>query len=487
MVDDQNTASGVTFIVMSVIQFSLCAWIFQRRERQPIKARRAWLMLMPAFCYVFRYIVSSTKYLAAETTLCAPYFIFLHTLAWTGLLSFTVRMWFLYHAFIFGKRSLSSQSAKKKLMAKSSNLRSPSVQSEQSNPASREVSSGEIISKLSSPSDFTLDDVALHVERSRLLVMKRKLSNKYLAGIICAGGLTFFLVETIYFFSQPEAALSLRISPLCLKKADIPVAFFTLLSFIWLFVCLEFLRRLRKVDDFFMISAEFRLCVVQTFPCLLGLIWGLSNLSSANAVFISDWILSASIFSFFVVSSGYVLALSYQRRFQLDSLHKRTTSNQHSENAVTSAVASNVSDFRLLLENLAGVEIFQQHLLKELSVENIMFWNAVNEFKLFASECSEVEFIKKSAQSMFDTYISESAPFQVNISSEQNSFIENQLKPTFADISKLRELFDGAQKEVFFLMARDSFQRFKHTEVYQQWRKKAQVDTSGNLASLELV
>jgi regulator of G-protein signaling len=362
------------------------------------------------------------------------------------------------------------------------NLRSPSL------GVQKDSSSGEIIGKIANPSEFTLNDVALHVEKTHLLAMKRKLSNKYLARIILTGALTFFLLETIYFFSQPKAALSLRASSLCMSKAGVPVALFSFLSFLWLFVCLEFLRRLRQVDDFFMISAEFRLCVIQVFPGLFGAIWGLANLSSSKDVFISDWIISASLFSFFLISTCYVLVLSYQPRFQLEALKEQINSRQNSDAPGNKTKAtSNIAEFRALLENLAGMEIFQKHMLQELAVENIMFWNAVDQFKMFALECSEIEFIKKSAQTMHDTYISENAPFQVNISSEQNSYIQEQLKSSPGDISELREVFDEAQKEIFFLMARDSFQRLKHTEVYQEWKKKAQIDSSGNLTSLKLV
>jgi hypothetical protein len=58
MSDNQNIGSGVVFLLMAATQVSVCAWVFHRRSRQPIKARRAWLMLMPALAYSFRFIIS---------------------------------------------------------------------------------------------------------------------------------------------------------------------------------------------------------------------------------------------------------------------------------------------------------------------------------------------------------------------------------------------------------------------------------------------
>jgi hypothetical protein len=484
---EQDIGSGVAFLVMPVILVVLCVAIFQRRDKQPIKARRPWLFVTPAALFSVRYIVSSIKYIAPDATLCGPYFVFLHTLTWASLLALIVRMGFLNFAFLVGKRSLSTQSIRAKVLNRLSTIRAPSATSSDPRPIlSSENSSGDTEKGLPT-TDLTVDGVTLHVERSRLLELKRKLSDRYLMWIILGGSLVFFLIESIYFLAQPSVAVSLRNSPECVASSKLPIGFFAIVEVISIMTILEFLRRLRSIDDFFKLSTEFKMEVILVGPSVIGVLWGIIKATS-TARLISDWMVSGAVFAYFIISMGYVLRLSFQPRFKLRE-GGNTSSRRGPEAAPNSAVAANLLEFKTLLANIAGVELFQQHLLKELSVENIMFWNAVNEFSYFAASCFQADYIQKSAQSLYDLYISENGTFQVNISSEQHANIQECLQSSGSntDLAQLRQVFDAAQKEIFLLMARDSFQRFKHTDMYEQWKKKAEIDTTGNLTSLQLV
>jgi hypothetical protein len=475
MGDQENIGSGVAFVVMSFALLIISLWILQRRERQPIKARRPWILVTPSLIFSARFIVSSTKYLAPATTLCGSYYVFLHTLSWSTILSILVRMGFLYYAFVLGKKSLSNEQTRSKLqLQKHNSIRGPSI------PSSNAPTS---------PQNLAMDEVALHVERVRLLRMKTKLSDKYLARIIFIGTFTFFLVETVFYLTRPQVAIALRNSTPCVSSSKYPIGFLAVANMAQVIASLVFLKKLMKINDIFKISIEFRLIVILVFPTTFGMLWGLTT-SSLTVHFITDWMISGSVFCYLFVSSCYVCALSFEARFQSPEAllnNGNSSSNPTSDATKNSAVASKLAEFRALLENIAGLELFQQHLLKELSVENIMFWNAVNEFKYSSSTCTDTEEVKQSAQALFEIYVSDKATFQVNISSEQYDHISQVLQASASDIQQLRAVFDQAQKEIFLLMARDSFHRFRHTEVYDQWKKKAQIDASGNLTSLQLV
>ncbi|KAK7922812.1 hypothetical protein WMY93_009714 [Mugilogobius chulae] len=69
--------------------------------------------------------------------------------------------------------------------------------------------------------------------------------------------------------------------------------------------------------------------------------------------------------------------------------------------------------FENLLEDPCGVRYFTAFLMSEVSAENILFWQACEKFrKIPATSLNE---LKTVARSMYNMYLSESAPYSVNI------------------------------------------------------------------------
>lgn len=62
-------------------------------------------------------------------------------------------------------------------------------------------------------------------------------------------------------------------------------------------------------------------------------------------------------------------------------------------------------------------------------------------------------------------YISETAESQVNINGSVKSVIQKELKAG----TVTRKMFDKAQKEIFELLSRDSFPRFRKTPSFQRY------------------
>eukprot|EP00475_Leptophrys_vorax_P044226 TRINITY_DN8778_c0_g1_i6.p1 TRINITY_DN8778_c0_g1~~TRINITY_DN8778_c0_g1_i6.p1 ORF type:complete len:453 (+),score=83.21 TRINITY_DN8778_c0_g1_i6:196-1554(+) len=156
------------------------------------------------------------------------------------------------------------------------------------------------------------------------------------------------------------------------------------------------------------------------------------------------------------------------------------------------------SDLEALLSFDEGVEFFKKRLQSEFSVENMLFWDAVNMYRQGLMD----------AHVVYENYIDFESPMAINISAASRSALSKffnggkveietttammPIKPasnfseeevtalslsgSWSDPSPLllseSGLFDEAYKEIFALMARDSFLRFSTTAEFQEfWRK----------------
>jgi hypothetical protein len=137
----------------------------------------------------------------------------------------------------------------------------------------------------------------------------------------------------------------------------------------------------------------------------------------------------------------------------------------------------NYRELSELLSVEEGFELFKERLQEEFSVENILFWQDVNRYKK-----GEV-----TAQFIFENYIPLSAPLCVNLSAKVRKCLEAKFDPSkvvermsqasCVDSDKLLspvelDEFDAAQGEIFDLLVRDSFLRFRATPKYEEFRSK---------------
>jgi hemoglobin-like flavoprotein len=99
----------------------------------------------------------------------------------------------------------------------------------------------------------------------------------------------------------------------------------------------------------------------------------------------------------------------------------------------------------LLLVDFA-TNVFLPHIQKELAVENVMFWREV--LKLERMEADEI----------FNTYIAENAPSQVNVSNHVKQNISSRME--VGDDDGLHLVFSEAVLEIEQILAQGSFLRF---------------------------
>ncbi|KAM6952193.1 regulator of G-protein signaling 14 [Lycodopsis pacificus] len=114
--------------------------------------------------------------------------------------------------------------------------------------------------------------------------------------------------------------------------------------------------------------------------------------------------------------------------------------------------------FEKLLEDPYGVRQFTSFLMSEVSAENILFWQACEKFRKI--KASALEELKMAARAIYNTYLSESAPYSVNIDDTAKTEEKDLEQPT-------PDMFNKAQAQIFKLMKMDSYRRFVRSPLYQ--------------------
>jgi regulator of G-protein signaling len=127
------------------------------------------------------------------------------------------------------------------------------------------------------------------------------------------------------------------------------------------------------------------------------------------------------------------------------------------EPKLTSALMTlpNPEALTTVLSTGKGAKAFADHLKNEHSSENLEFWAAVNKFK----KNPTIE----EATIIYQKYVSEDAEAQVNLSYSNLA----KVKSAFASASIDGTTFDKAQEEIFLLMSKDNFQRFKKSALFK--------------------
>nr|XP_046262203.1 regulator of G-protein signaling 14 isoform X2 [Scatophagus argus] len=123
-----------------------------------------------------------------------------------------------------------------------------------------------------------------------------------------------------------------------------------------------------------------------------------------------------------------------------------------------SGVLSWAVSFEKLLEDPCGVHCFTSFLKSEVSAENILFWQACENFRKISA--TSLDELKTEARTIYNTYLSDSAPYSVNIDDTAKTEEKDLEQPT-------PDMFSKAQAQIFKLMKMDSYRRFVRSPLYQ--------------------
>lgn len=140
---------------------------------------------------------------------------------------------------------------------------------------------------------------------------------------------------------------------------------------------------------------------------------------------------------------------------------KKSTKDNTKQKGTSEALVKN-KEMEEFLTNKTAKDVFKQFLVREFSVENLMFYTEVQYFK----QLSDSEEIKETAQQVFDTYVIVGAPFEINIPVSIRTRIDQVLKSGTIPL----DTFSEPEKIVYSFMEKESFPRFQKNKLYTAYK-----------------
>eukprot|EP01137_Pigoraptor_chileana_P005231 Opistho-2@2825 len=134
-------------------------------------------------------------------------------------------------------------------------------------------------------------------------------------------------------------------------------------------------------------------------------------------------------------------------------------------------------ELKKFIHHPLGLEYFTRHMKKEFSEESISFWKAVNDFKEIAEDNHDALLTK--AKEIVQQFVVADAPQTVNLSAA----VREKTLTEVASGHVNHNSFHTAHEAILKLMGMDSFQRFKQSQLFQEFVERAQtygdtIDTS---------
>lgn len=107
---------------------------------------------------------------------------------------------------------------------------------------------------------------------------------------------------------------------------------------------------------------------------------------------------------------------------------------------------------------------FRTFLRKSVAEENLDFWIAANEFR---TSSEGTDWMKTRAEEILGQYCEESSEHQVNLPCSMRSSLQKAIEE--CDIKD--DLFTPAIDEIYRLLERDNYARFKRTPEFREFFK----------------
>eukprot|EP00117_Sycon_ciliatum_P027349 scpid73182/ scgid1863/ Regulator of G-protein signaling 12 len=143
----------------------------------------------------------------------------------------------------------------------------------------------------------------------------------------------------------------------------------------------------------------------------------------------------------------------------------RSTFESHIETEDTATPKPEVvSGWALSLKNLLtdpnGLPMFLKYCTQLLCEENLLFWQAVEDFRNAGYAEEEVQYVGKN---IFNDFIHHTGKHQVNLNSKTSKAVKARVKEQ--DITL--DMYDACQTEIFELMKTDSYRKFLQSDAYK--------------------
>ena len=138
------------------------------------------------------------------------------------------------------------------------------------------------------------------------------------------------------------------------------------------------------------------------------------------------------------------------------------------------ALSQGVNVFQAVLSNPVLLEEFTQFTATEWSAENILFYKAVEDFKVLYRQTPNLAF--ERARFIYNRFIKAESRVQVNLDDPMRRSIGQLIQREILS----EHMFDAAQKSVLELMERDSFHKWQRTNGFRLALEKAMRERSSN-------
>jgi len=162
------------------------------------------------------------------------------------------------------------------------------------------------------------------------------------------------------------------------------------------------------------------------------------------------------------LADGSISSMSRSDSVDFESVINKKTqlSDEEVERFTFKSVQSSASDELLskILSNRIGLQYFLNYCIKELVVEDVLFWLDIECFQTIEPKLKELYI-----SFLIITYIIDGAPLKINISEElrNNFFIQ------YAENPLSNELFDEIQEEIYSTIQCFHYAKFEKSKLFE--------------------
>jgi len=121
--------------------------------------------------------------------------------------------------------------------------------------------------------------------------------------------------------------------------------------------------------------------------------------------------------------------------------------------------------FDAVLKNPILMRAFINFTVQNWSVENVLFYQKIEEYK----EAVEDHNMKEKAKFIYQEFLVFGSPLEVNLDKKISQDVQGKIEKNQYE----RDLFNEAQVSIYELMKKDSFGKFKKTPEFQEALKRA--------------
>jgi len=236
----------------------------------------------------------------------------------------------------------------------------------------------------------------------------------------------------------------------CTSQNSLPAVAMIVFLLLTIIGIVFIVRLLGRVKENFFIKAEMKYLAYLSFLCIVFII-------AINAPIWKSWAVQAMFYcvSFPLLVCGPTAIVVFGYPYMQIRKTRASPADAKSTSTIDESRPNKPKTSKILdiLQDPKRSKAFEQFLTQEFSVENLLFFHAVKDFKAsFASYDADKG--KSEALRLFNDYCKVGSVLEVNISAPTRFKLYSLVEaPT-------EEMFDVAQDEIVRLMAMDSFRRF---------------------------